>query len=154
MHTAPLKSDADPGFYLRPRPQGFAVHILASQERVRRLRALIGRTLHDAGVDGELTDNVQLVASELVGNAIRACGDSVPLVVETYAEPGGVRVTVHDPERDALPRRPGTAPDDDAAESGRGLFLLDLLAPGWQVEGTPIGKQVRCLIPPARTYGV
>jgi hypothetical protein len=46
-----------------------------------------------------------------------------------------------------LPVREGVRLDDPEAESGRGLPLVDLLAPGWRVTGTPVGKQMRCWIP-------
>ncbi len=94
--------------------------------------------------------------SELLGNAVRACDDFVPLVAEVAAEPPqrcgasaqrGVRVRLHDPYRLALPVLSGVRLDDPEAESGRGLPLIDLLAPGWRVAGTPVGKQVRCRIP-------
>lgn len=37
--------------------------------------------------------------------------------------------------------------DDADAVSGRGLLLVDFLAPGWDVTLTPTGKQVRALLP-------
>ncbi|WP_267888241.1 hypothetical protein [Streptomyces sp. NRRL S-4] len=40
--------------------------------------------------------------------------------------------------------------DDVTAEFGRGLPLMDLLAPGWDVTLTPVGKQIRCLLPHGR----
>ena len=86
------------------------------------------------------------MASELIGNSVRACGDLVPLVVEVDTGRRGVSVKVHDPDRRALPRR-SDMPSDCGAESGRGLPLVDLLAPGWQVARTPIGKQVSCHLP-------
>ncbi|MFJ5226177.1 ATP-binding protein [Streptomyces sp. NPDC088400] len=85
-------------------------------------------------------------SSELIGNAVRACGDHVPVVVEVYAVSFGVAVTVHDPDPDTVPRRRGVALDNAVAESGRGLVLLDLLAPGWHVIRSSIGKQVRCRV--------
>lgn len=80
---------------------------------------------------------------------MRACGDFMPLVAEVEAvlRPG-VWVRLHDPDGRRRPQRvPGAQLDDVEAESGRGLPLMDLLAPGWDVVTTPIGKQVRCLVP-------
>jgi hypothetical protein len=53
---------------------------------------------------------------------------------------------VHDPAADVLPCRSTVAMDSDNAESGRGLGLLDMLAPGWDVVSSPVGKQIRCRI--------
>ncbi len=101
--------------------------------------------------------------SELCGNAVRACGDFVPLVAELELEsvtahsanprrvgpsaPTAAWVRLHDPRRDTRPRLTGVRLDDPRVESGRGLALVDLLAPGWQVSETPVGKQIRCRVP-------
>ena len=144
--SAVTVAEAAPGFYLLVRPTGFAVHMSASAGHLRFVRELAGATLTAAGVDPDLAQDVQLVASELIGNSVRACGDFVPLVVEVDTDPRGVAVKVHDPDRLALPRRSGM-PSDCGAESGRGLPLVDLLAPGWQVTRTPTGKQISCHLP-------
>ncbi|WP_371792899.1 ATP-binding protein [Streptomyces sp. NBC_01471] len=142
-------TEAAPGFYLMTTDHGFAVHISASADHLHLVRELAGKTLAEAGVDSATAENVQLVASELVGNAARACGDLVPLVVEveTDAVEGGVWVRVHDPDLVQMPERSGVAMDDPTAVSGRGLSLIDFLAPGWDVALTPIGKQVRARLP-------
>ncbi|WP_203643168.1 ATP-binding protein [Streptomyces sp. SID14478] len=85
--------------------------------------------------------------SELVGNAVRACGDYIPLDVEVYVTTYGIAVNVHDPDPGALPRRRDAPLDSAVAERGRGLGMDDLLAPGWQVRRSAIGKQVRCRVP-------
>ena len=144
-----MVAEAAPGFYLLVRSTGFAVHMSASASHLRFVRQLADATLAAAGIDPELAQDVQLVASELIGNSVRACGDFVPLVVEVDADPRGVTVKVHDPDRLALPKRSGM-PSDCAAESGRGLPLVDLLAPGWQVVRTPTGKQISCRLPHPR----
>lgn len=146
METAKAVT-ADPGFYLQTQQQGFVVHILACRESLQRLRRLMRRTLAATGVVEDVAENVQLVASELVGNAVRACGDAVPLVVAMFTDQEGVWVTVHDPDGGNLPCRREITPDDDRAEGGRGLHLIDILAPDWQVVRTPVGKQVRCRLP-------
>lgn len=144
---AQAQAAASAGFYLRARPAGFAVYMNASAAHLRTVRELADKTLCEAGVDTETSANVQLVASELIGNCVRACGDHVPLVVEVDAEENGVSVKVHDPEPDRLPSRRPVALDDEEAESGRGLGLVDILAPGWQVRPTPVGKQIVCSLP-------
>ncbi|MFE9425245.1 ATP-binding protein [Kitasatospora sp. NPDC006697] len=137
------------GFYLQARRSGFSAHVSADQRNLRRLRALARRMLEDAGVGECTVEDALLVLTELVANAVRACGDFAPLVVEAELTPCGIEITCHDPDPHHRPCRPGTAPDDPEAESGRGLFLLDALAPGWSVVRTPTGKQVRCCLPHA-----
>lgn len=141
--------EAAPGFYLVTKDRGFAVHISASADHLHLVRELAGKALAEAGVSDETAQNVQLVASELVANAVRACGDLVPLVVEveTDAADDGVWVRVHDPDPDHLPQRSGVQMDNTFAESGRGLSLIDYLAPDWDVARTPTGKQVRARLP-------
>ncbi|MFJ7277949.1 ATP-binding protein, partial [Kitasatospora sp. NPDC098663] len=58
----------------------------------------------------------------------------------------GVRLRVHDPEPGELPGSAGGLVDA-MAESGRGLFLVSALAPDWDAVLTPVGKQIRCLLP-------
>ncbi|GII64224.1 hypothetical protein Skr01_43090 [Sphaerisporangium krabiense] len=142
------------GFYLTTRASGFVVHMNVCEENLRAVREVTQAVLGAAGVDVEVVESARLVASELVGNAVRACGHWAPVVVEVEADSRGVWVRVHDPCPDRLPVRTGVAGGDDQAESGRGLWLLDALAPGWDVALTPIGKQVRCLLPNPRSVGV
>jgi anti-sigma regulatory factor (Ser/Thr protein kinase) len=142
-----LTTQPTPGYYLRPRPQGFAAHICASPQNLGAVRALTRDELLGRGIAGDAVDSAQLVLSELVGNSVRACGPHAPLVVEVYVTSYGIAVNVHDPDPGALPMRRATALDCAEAESGRGLGLVGLLAPGWQVRRSAIGKQVRCRVP-------
>jgi anti-sigma regulatory factor (Ser/Thr protein kinase) len=132
------------GFFLQSRPRGFSAHLVASAGHLREVRHLTLVTLEKAGVDAEVCQAAELLVSELVGNAVHACGPHVPLVVEVDAEAGGVFVRVHDPLGDKLPERSTTPLDDADAESGRGLLIVDALAPHWTVHRTPIGKQIVC----------
>jgi anti-sigma regulatory factor (Ser/Thr protein kinase) len=129
------------GLYLRNRPGGFTAHITASEHSLATVRHLTADVLQFHGADMESAGTAQLVLSELVGNAVRACGPHAPLVVEVYSNRDGITVAVHDPAPDLLPHRTVAG---DLAESGRGLVLLDLLAPGWSVDRSPVGKQIRC----------
>ncbi|MGP3950977.1 ATP-binding protein [Streptomyces sp. 7N604] len=134
-----------PGCYLRRhRDCGFVAHITVSKPVLSTVRRLTARVLVACGVGQETAGTAQLIVSELVANAVRACGDHVPLVVEVYRTSTGVAVNVHDPVPELLPRRSEVAMDSDDAESGRGLLLLEALAPGWTVEHSLIGKQIRC----------
>ncbi|MEU5638395.1 ATP-binding protein [Streptomyces milbemycinicus] len=150
------------GWYPTPTPTGFVLHLSATPNHLRAVRDLVEKTLCGAGADDELTHAVQLVFSELCGNAVRACGNFVPLVAELELESEpmssatgttrpdrttAARIGLHDPCREAHPRLTGVRLDDPFAESGRGLALVDLFAPGWYVTETPVGKQIRCRVP-------
>lgn len=150
-----LAPSASLGHYLTPVPGGFTLHMSASPQNLRAARHLVNVSLADAGADEELADAVQLVLSELCGNAVRACGDYVPLVAQVEVEsvagfgrgkPSAVWVRLHDPRRDTRPRLSGISLDDGIAESGRGMGIVELLAPGWGVKVTPIGKQINCRV--------
>ncbi|MFJ1752925.1 ATP-binding protein [Kitasatospora sp. NPDC088134] len=138
---------SEPGFYVQDGAAGVTVHLVAGRGSLARMRRLAVFRLGKAGIGLDLAQDAELLVSELVGNAVRACGDGVPLVVEVATGTDGVRVRVHDPEPGELPRRRGTRAGDRQAEGGRGLLLASALAPGWEVTLTPVGKQVRCLLP-------
>jgi anti-sigma regulatory factor (Ser/Thr protein kinase) len=138
---------AECGFYLAIRPDGFVLHMSASAEHLREMRLQVFKEVCGAGADEEVADAARLVASELVGNAVRLCGPWTPVVVQVAGLPGKVLVEVHDPEPAAVPERREASPDNDIFDSGRGLWILDSLAPGWTVELTPVGKRIRCHLP-------
>ncbi|MDJ0347180.1 ATP-binding protein [Streptomyces sp. H10-C2] len=135
------------GFYLALRPGGFTLHMSASAANVSRMRRWVFAEVCGAGAGEEAADAARLVASELVANAVRECGAFAPVVVRVDGLPDEVRVDVHDPEQYAVPKRRQAPPDNGEWESGRGLWMLDVLAPGWTVERTDLGKQVRCRVP-------
>ncbi|MFG3253108.1 ATP-binding protein [Streptomyces sp. NPDC048172] len=135
------------GYYLISQEDGFVLHMSCSHERLSALRSLVIKTVTGAGVGDTVADCAELVTSELVGNAVRACGPWAPVVVRLAVDGGAVLVEVHDPDRAALPARGATAPDDATSESGRGLWILDSLAPGWTVRLTSLGKRIACRLP-------
>ncbi|GKQ37307.1 ATP-binding protein [Streptomyces sp. A012304] len=107
-------------------------------EAVREARQFTRRTLDQWDV-GDRFDDICLVVSELVTNALRhglptdvgphAAGEQHPPVrlhLMRWAE--RLVCAVRDPSRDCpLPREA----DDFSAESGRGLLLVDSFADGW-----------------------
>lgn len=135
-----------PGFYLRHRSQGLVAHVTASPQSLRAVRDQSAIVLLAYGVAPGLVADVQSVVTELYTNAAKACGDHAPLVMDVHATWSGVVVNAHDPRPDLLPRRPAIPSDNARAESGRGLVLLDALAPGWTIRPSPIGKQICCLV--------
>ncbi|MFB9515955.1 ATP-binding protein [Streptomyces purpureus] len=96
------------------------------------------------GLPEELTEDLTLIASELVTNAVKHAASSDPefparcrLTVERPA-PDTVRVEVLDSYKDrSVKRRAG-----DSDESGRGLFLVEALATSWGVTRQTNGKTV------------
>lgn len=125
----------------------------ARYEAVREARQFTRRTL-DQWNAGDRFDDVCLVVSELVTNALR---HALPASAPRTGEQGPpVRLhllrwterlvcAVRDPSRDSPVARD---PDDCSAESGRGLFLVDSFSDswGWQpLSGTLHGKVVWAL---------
>ncbi|WP_246096258.1 ATP-binding protein [Streptomyces botrytidirepellens] len=122
--------------------------MIANEDTLAAVRRLVGTVPVAYGADVEAAETAKLVVSELVSNAVRACGDGTLLVVEACATTTCITVAVHDSRRDLLPTR-RTAVSDDA-ECGRGLALFDVLNVDWTVEPSPLGKQVRCHVPAAQ----
>ena len=135
------------GFYLVYQEAGFALHMSASQEHLHEMRQAVFKAVTASGIREEVAEAARLVASELVGNAVRVCGPWAPVVVRISPRRDDVLVQVHDPRPDSRPVRGDRAPDNAEAETGRGLWILDAIAPGWTVETTPLGKQITCTVP-------
>ncbi|MEW2434322.1 ATP-binding protein [Streptomyces caniferus] len=141
----PRPANLDP--YTRRGDGMLTTHLTAGAEALSALRRDVHQVLLDAGVAEEAVYTVQLVLSELVGNAVRACGDGVPLIVAVEAGEKGIHLDVTDPEPTRLPQADSSALDNSDAESGRGLAIIDLLCEAVDVNVTAIGKRIHCLIP-------
>lgn len=89
----------------------------------------------------DVCDDVTLVVSEMVTNAVRHA--SPPVALELQAEGGRVHIAVHDGSPDAP--QPRSAPSD--AEGGRGLLLVGLLCEDHGVRPDPPGKTVWATVP-------
>nr|WP_267244719.1 ATP-binding protein [Streptomyces sp. PR69] len=84
----------------------------------------------------QCSENVVLLVSELVGNAVRHTGARIFGLRMRRPRPCWVRVEVQDPSR-GLPCLMPVQPMDI---SGRGLFLVDKLSDRWGVDLLPRGK--------------
>jgi anti-sigma regulatory factor (Ser/Thr protein kinase) len=90
---------------------------------------------------GYLADDVELVVSELVTNAVRASQEAALPIVAAYLALDRDRLAVL--IWDASPRPPSRREHDEGAESGRGLELVQALTDDWGVcPGEVAGKVV------------
>lgn len=104
--------------------------------------------LRDNGVDPDSVDDVTLIASELVGNAVRhadhaADGD---LDIAWTISPTDVVVSV----ADASPTEPELRAPTEDDPAGRGLAIIDALTSSWGVEPLRDGKRVWARVPIGR----
>lgn len=92
------------------------------------------------GLDDDTIDAATLVASELVGNAVRHAGvpENGALDIGWTVGRDEIVIYVDDPSP-VLPVAREATPD---APSGRGLRIINTLAASWGAEPTPVGKRV------------
>jgi anti-sigma regulatory factor (Ser/Thr protein kinase) len=110
------------------------IHLTSRPESASTARRLSLSVLGRWGLT-PLGDTVELLVSELVGNAVRHTGART-VGLRMPRRRGWVRVEVRDPSR-ALPCLLPVRPLD---AGGRGLFLVDTLADRWGVDLQPRGK--------------
>jgi anti-sigma regulatory factor (Ser/Thr protein kinase) len=117
-------------------------HVPASAAMVRRT---IAEDLTNRAVQEESIEDVVLVASELVGNALVHVpdGEGADLGVSWDVDADAVTVRVLDDSPD-LPRRRSTNETDTR---GRGLSIVAALALDWGVRRTERGKLVWARVP-------
>ncbi|WP_307621745.1 ATP-binding protein [Streptomyces sp. V3I7] len=125
----------------------------ARYEAVREARAFTRGMLGQWDV-GDRFDDICLVVSELVTNALRHAlpGDAdcrtdgtAPVRLHLMRWNDRLVCAVRDPSHDSPVAR---TPDDCSAESGRGLFLVDAFSDSWgwyPLAGTLNGKAVWAL---------
>jgi anti-sigma regulatory factor (Ser/Thr protein kinase) len=97
------------------------------------------------GIESEDVDAVTLVASELVGNAIRHSGavEDAELDISWTVAEHEVYVCVGDPSV-VLPRPRFS---DSHSAGGRGLTIVEALSVDWGADPTPDGKRVWARVP-------
>ena len=103
-------------------------------------RAAVQAWAADIGL-GQIGDDVLLVVSELVTNAVRYV--KPPVCVSVRADETTVTVGVSDAASD----RPAMRTADDDAENGRGLLLMSLLSAEFGVRPEGTGKVVWARLP-------
>jgi len=90
--------------------------------------------LEEAGLSSVLLDDLRLLVTEVVTNAVRHGPEHGSIELSIRAGGGGVRVEVSDPGRGFVYDGP-TGPAD--TEGGWGLYLLDRLADRWGIIEEP-----------------
>ncbi|RKN40356.1 ATP-binding protein [Streptomyces hoynatensis] len=112
-------------------------HFPARPASVMRARHTVARALPKGLLPG-LTDDLGLLTSELVTNAIRHGSHREDDLVELVLWPADGHYWIAVSDRG--PTRPLAAParPDADAETGRGLFLVDRLAAAWGVRTRPV----------------
>ena len=106
-------------------------------DSVRRARRTIAAFLEPAEVPLAVIDDVLLLVSELVTNAVVHAGS--PAVVRLDADVERIKVAVADRDGEGAPR---IAEPQLFSSSGRGVLLVDRLAARWGVEPQVAGKVV------------
>ena len=106
----------------------------------RAARRIVARALEEWNC-AEALDNVALLVSEVVGNAVVHAGTDVEVAVRLFRDVIRIEVTDASPES----VRPREAHPDE--ESGRGLLLVQELASAWGEERTAGGKVVWFEVP-------
>ncbi|MER6298042.1 ATP-binding protein [Kitasatospora sp. NPDC001539] len=114
---------------------GFAVRLGRGPGQIATARVVTRRALEVTGHAGdpEFLDDVLLIVSELVTNALRHTGERPLLVLR--AQDGRVRVDV----RDGDPRLPVRRLPEPGEPGGRGLRLVSALADRYGAHPLPDG---------------
>jgi len=117
-------------------------HEPTSASIVRR-ELTLDLSLH--GVDDESIDEVALVASELVGNAIRHAGAAADESLDVTWTVGSTELTLCVEDASTLP--PVMRSAETHAQDGRGLTIVSALTSAWGYEPTERGKLVWAKVP-------
>ncbi|MEV8597317.1 ATP-binding protein [Streptomyces sp. NPDC052012] len=107
------------------------------------MRRIAAARLRYCGLEA-MTDEVMLIVSELLTNALQHSG-TTEISLNITVEDGALRVLV----RDGMPGGFTPQHPTDTAESGRGLLLVDALAKGcggeWGISDA--GAETWCTLP-------
>jgi anti-sigma regulatory factor (Ser/Thr protein kinase) len=99
-------------------------------------RAAVHECVGRLGLDAQVADDVVLLVSEMVTNAVRYAMPPVRLEIQAGTEDVVVAV------RDGSPRLPVPRHADESAEGGRGMLLVDMLTSDHGVHPAPPGKAI------------
>ena len=113
----------------------FELELQPERANVALARRFVIDAVHRLGMD-QLSDVVELLASEVVTNAVLHAGTE--LHVRVFSANGGVRIEVSDGAGGA-PTRRNYSPE---AATGRGMGLVEALASDWGTTARGAGKTV------------
>ncbi|MGV9250835.1 ATP-binding protein [Streptomyces sp. NPDC003697] len=113
---------------------------LADATEVAGLRRMLRLRLELWGLL-DLSEVVELCASELVTNVITHVGPGTPTMLALAQRGARVRIEVQDPDPRTVPV---LAHADSEAESGRGMALIDALTDRWGIDLTAQRKVTWC----------
>jgi hypothetical protein len=99
-----------PGWYLVPTPHGFRLHLCVSDAAIATVRRHVRCALRDLA-QPDTIDTAQLLMTELLTNALSACGTHTPVVVVVHVGTGYVDLDVYDPDADNVPSTDTAMPD-------------------------------------------
>ncbi len=113
------------------------------------VRSAIAADLGRQAVTSRAVEDVILVASELVGNAVVHAQASFDDDLDVSWELDGDAVVVR--VRDGSQEPPRRRTTSESETGGRGLAIVAALAADWGVRRTPQGKQVWARVPVRRS---
>jgi serine/threonine-protein kinase RsbW len=122
----------------------------ADVDAPRRARKFVDQALAPrlaAAARAAVVDDVALVVSELVTNAVQAGSGAVTVAIGV--QQGEVKVEV----TDSVPGWPTRQPGGQDACHGRGLAILQAVTSDWGVDRVPCGKSVWALMNVPAPFG-
>ncbi|GHB52337.1 ATP-binding protein [Streptomyces xanthochromogenes] len=117
----------------------FTIPLPVRPKELSGIRRIVSAHLRYWRLEG-LLDGACLIVTELVANAHQHAPGAGELTLRRVR--GELSIIVSDESPDP----PVLGQLDDAAESGRGMLLVDQIADRWWVERTAVGKRVHCTL--------
>jgi len=115
------------------------------KREVAHARAVVRAACAEWGIPPETADDLALVVSELVTNAVIHAASAVRLAL--ISEEDALRLEVHDD----LAARPVARPESPHTAGGRGLHVVEALTQRWGVNRHGAGKCIWAEIPVTRS---
>lgn len=123
--------------------QPWEIAFTADPEEIAGLRRVMRLHLSIWGLHG-VVDDAQLCMSEMVTNVVTHVGAGTPVMLAVSITGTHLRIEVHDPDTRALPTLMEAV---EESECGRGMALVDALAPRWGVSLYADRKVTWCELP-------
>ncbi|MFI6766074.1 ATP-binding protein [Streptomyces sp. NPDC050355] len=146
-----------------PTPTTWHIALPRGATAVPVARAMVRCAMQDLQATADRT-TAQLLAAELVANALKHAGDADPIELVVELGAGGCRVEVHDgdgrhldglgapPPAPSVPPPPRDGTAAPVCTRGRGLLLVRSLSSASGCRPTPRGKAVWFTLPELRRH--